>query len=315
MDVAALEKLTKQSILNIVMVLGFLAHGYVTEEFEVTDDRLAVYSTQEHIDNPKGYAEGKNAKEYDPRLRGPCDPRELEIDPRSGMKNYIANENGHWDTSSGLVRRQLVRVIELGRQARQTGDTNVLYEAYRLLGSSLHTLEDFTAHSNWCELALIKLGHRQVFPHVGDNVKVQSPGGSCPPLVTGTFGGSDFIHSLLGEASDKLSSASISELQTKVTASKQNAGGSAGSLLSLMNKVPSGAFGDGSVNRDIEQLSRGPMVDPNQISPQEMYQNLWKILSIRDRVMKGIEQTMEKIPGLNSLLESISNAVSTFVFR
>ncbi len=146
MDVAALEKLTKRSILNIVMVLGFLAFGYVTEEFEVTDDRLAVYSTQEHVDNPKGYAEGKNAKEYDPRLRGPCDPRELEVDPRSGMKNYIANENGHWDTSSALVRRQLVRVIELGRQARQSGDENTLYEAYRLLGSSLHTLEDVMAH-------------------------------------------------------------------------------------------------------------------------------------------------------------------------
>ena len=45
----------------------------------------------EHIDNPKGYGDGEDPRQYYPKLRGPVDPRELEIDPRSGMKNYIAN--------------------------------------------------------------------------------------------------------------------------------------------------------------------------------------------------------------------------------
>lgn len=40
MDVAGLEKLSKQTILSIVMVLSFLAHGYATGEFEVTEERL-----------------------------------------------------------------------------------------------------------------------------------------------------------------------------------------------------------------------------------------------------------------------------------
>ena len=63
--------------------------------------------------------------------------------------------------------------------------------------AALHTLEDFPAHSNYCELALLKLGHHQIFCHVGSNVHVRAPNGhSVPPLVTGTFGGSDFIHSL-----------------------------------------------------------------------------------------------------------------------
>lgn len=35
MDIAALEKMSKQTILNLVMVLGFMAHGYATMEFEV----------------------------------------------------------------------------------------------------------------------------------------------------------------------------------------------------------------------------------------------------------------------------------------
>lgn len=32
-------------------------------------------------------------------------------------------------------------------------------------------MEDLLAHSNWCELALRKMGHEEVFCHVGDNGK------------------------------------------------------------------------------------------------------------------------------------------------
>ncbi|KAL9937232.1 hypothetical protein V8E36_003641 [Tilletia maclaganii] len=324
MDVAALQKMKPLSILTIVMVLGFMSHGYVTEEFKVTDERLGVYLPTEHIDNPKGYADGKDAREYDSRLRGPVDPQELEIDPRSGMKNYIANETGHWDTSSALVRKTLSRCIQVGRRARQSGNNEELYEAYRLLGQALHTLEDLPAHSNWCELALLKLGFRDVFCHVGDNVRVRAPDGqSVPPLVTGTFGSADFIHSLLGEAQDHLSEASVSDLSKAVNNARSQSGGGSrgigesggsaiGNLLNLLNKVPGGP--DDSVSRDINDLSRAPPGGAENMSPEEMYANLWKILSLRDRIMKSIEQTIERIPGLGSLLESISNAISVFIF-
>jgi Heterokaryon incompatibility protein Het-C len=63
----------------------------------------------------------------------------------------------------------------------------------------LHTLEDFPAHSNFCELALVSMDHSNVFVHVGDYVRIQAPNGRwVAPLVTGTFGSSDFLHSLLG---------------------------------------------------------------------------------------------------------------------
>lgn len=53
-----------------------------------------------------------------------------------------------------------------------------------------------------------------MFTHVGDHVRIQTPNGrSVSPIVTGTFGSSDFTHSLLGEAGDKLSEASVSDLQ------------------------------------------------------------------------------------------------------
>ena len=64
---------------------------------------------------------------------------------------------------------------------------------------SSHTLEDFPAHSNFTELALVSLGYHDVFVHVGDHVRIRAPNQKrVAPLVTGTFGGSDFIHSLLG---------------------------------------------------------------------------------------------------------------------
>lgn len=57
------------------------------------------------------------------------------------------------------------------------------------------------AHSNYTELALIELGERDVFPHVGSRTAMQIRGArhEVYPLVTGTFGGVDFLHSVTGE--------------------------------------------------------------------------------------------------------------------
>lgn len=68
------------------------------------------------------------------------------------------------------------------------------------------------------------MGHAQVFTHVGDQVRINAPNGRrVAPLITGelgrlksifieaklsrcvgTFGSADFIHSLLGEATDHI---------------------------------------------------------------------------------------------------------------
>jgi len=111
------------------------------------------------------------------------------------MKNYIANENGGWTTSTAYIRQSLHKAIECRRRAQSDAD---LYEALRLMGQALHTLEDLSAHSNWVELALIEMGYHNVFPHVGERTTIHLGGKTIFPLVTGTFGGMDFIHSLLG---------------------------------------------------------------------------------------------------------------------
>jgi hypothetical protein len=51
------------------------------------------------------------------------------------------------------------------------GDEKDSCEALRYLGMGLHTIEDFSAHTNYVELALRELGHNNVFPHVGANTE------------------------------------------------------------------------------------------------------------------------------------------------
>ncbi|KAI1809286.1 heterokaryon incompatibility Het-C [Poronia punctata] len=218
-DTTCLENVPEPILRAIVSVMGFLEFGFATDEFEVTRERLGCYTHVEHIDNPAGYAD--DAKKVDERLRGPVDPRELEFDPKTGMKNYIANSGQGWDTSADYIREQLRKCIEFGRVK---GDANAKKERYIHLGAALHTLEDFAAHSNFVELCLRELGEQDVFPFVGDACRVEVPHRlwkrkRVAPLVTGTFGMLDIFHSLLGEADDMAilqSKGSLGELEKKL---------------------------------------------------------------------------------------------------
>ncbi|KAI9094433.1 putative heterokaryon incompatibility protein HET-C [Phlyctochytrium arcticum] len=304
-DVGTLSKgLAKSTLVTLVAVLGFMAFGYGTEEFEVTEERLGCYRAEEHIDNPKGYAEGQDARRYDQGLRGPIDPREMEVDPRTGMKNFIANEQGGWATSTAYVRRSLENSIQQYRQGNH-------HEALRLLGQALHTVEDFPAHTNFVELALIELGHTQVFPFVGEATAFrQNNGRPIYPIVTGTFGGTDFIHSLLGEATDHVASTSISSLSTDMQKAKQSF--DSRSLPDLLNNVP----GMGDLSREADEISRASAAgggDPNNLNIEELKAKIWRILVVRDKIVKSVAVTIDKIPGLSWVTEKISETVQLFV--
>ena len=169
--------------------------------------------------------------------------RELSVDPQTGLKNYIASENLGIATSAGLVRNLFGRSIQLGRQYARNSNKADLYEALRLLGTGLHCLEDYSAHSNYTELALIELGERGIFPHVGRNTSINLPGARHPvsPLITGTFGGVDFLHSVMGEFSDKATQSEISQLEGTMNSNSKN---NTSVLQDLLNQIPSGVFGD-----------------------------------------------------------------------
>jgi hypothetical protein len=120
------------------------------------------------------------------------------------MKNYIANEKVGIITSASYIRRKLHECIRYGRSGRKGNDAD-RKEAFLHLGALLHTIEDFSAHSNYIELVLHCLGENGVFSYVGDKCRVQVPGtiDTVPPLVTGTFGALDIFQSIIGEVDDK----------------------------------------------------------------------------------------------------------------
>ncbi|GME51437.1 putative het-c domain-containing protein [Neofusicoccum parvum] len=367
-DVGTLKGVQADTIRILVWILAFMSFGYATKEFEVTHERLGVYRPEEHIDNPKDYADNEDARRYDQRLRGPVTQEELAVDPSTGMKNYIANERGNWATSAGYIRHSFARAIHYGRMythgsGGKKGNEDDLCEALRCLGQGLHCVEDFGAHTNYTELALREMGFHNVFPHTGTSTEINLHGKHVFPLVTGTFGGVDFLHSVLGEATDHFTQSNIdvSEMD-ELNAQLGNASGSSGkrstsgssggdveALTSLLSKIP----GTGSLCQEAVQLKASsdaqaaenarmgggnysssradptfnappgsvggppgpgiPGMNPN-FDPQSVVPKIYPILEFRDKVVRAISSVISKIPGLEALVEKISERVTMFVF-
>ncbi|ORY15587.1 heterokaryon incompatibility protein Het-C-domain-containing protein [Clohesyomyces aquaticus] len=374
-DVATLKNVQAETIRVLVWILSFMSFGYATGEFEVTADRLGCYRPEEHIDNPKDYADNVDARQFDARLRGPVTDDELAVDPETGMKNYIANERGPWATSAGYVKFSFARAIHFGRMythgpSGQRGREQDLCEALRCLGQGLHCLEDFGAHTNYTELALRELGFNNVFPHTGVQTGITLRGKHVFPLITGTFGGVDFFHSVLGEATDHFTQSEIDEVNTaladavtgKVNTKGGPGGGSdpCGSLCDALSKVPGTGNlvqealslkassdaqaaalqrGGGGGGYDDYNSSRaggppqhggyqqqhfdappgsvggppGPNIPGTNTDPSVIIPKIYPILEFRDKVVRNISAIISKIPGLEKLIEQITERVTIFV--
>ncbi|KAL7939448.1 heterokaryon incompatibility protein Het-C domain-containing protein, partial [Trichoderma chlorosporum] len=325
-DVATVKMVSAEAIRLLLCVLGFMSFGYGSGEFEVTAERLGCYRPEDHIDNPKGYAEGLDARDFDPRLRGPIDERvELAVDHRTGMKNYIANERVGIMTSARHVRKLFGRCIQLGREYKRSKNKTELYEALRLMGTGLHCLEDFFAHSNYTELALIEMGERGIFPHVGRNTQIELEGARGPvyPIVTGTFGGVDFLHSVTGEISDKLTQNELDELEGALNEGKT---GDTSLLQSLLSNLPPGIIG-GNQGDKVDELQSNASAaheetvpvspkDPEEftIYIQHIYRQIMPVIEFHDSIMKSISGAIENIPILPQLIEQLEEQLSIFVF-
>ncbi|PSN73075.1 heterokaryon incompatibility Het-C [Corynespora cassiicola Philippines] len=359
-DTATLAKVQAETIRVLVWVLSFMSMGYATGEFEVTSERLGVYRPEEHIDNPKDYADNQDARQFDPRLRGPVSEEELQVDPYTGMKNYIANERGGWATSSGYVKFSFARAIHYGRMytsgpSGQRGKEEDLCEALRCLGQGLHCLEDYGAHTNYCELVLREMGYNNVFPHVGTETGLVLNGKHVYPLVTGTFGGVDFFHSVLGEVTDHVTQSEIDEVNTALadaltTNTKGNERSNCSALTDVLGKVPgtsgliqealslqassdaqaaanqrqrSGGYDAYSSSRaDPMQFDAppgsvggppGPEIPGTNTDPATIIPKIYPILEFRDKVVRNISAIISKIPGLEKLIETITERVTIFV--
>lgn len=251
--------------------------------------------------------------------------RELSVDERTGLKNYIASEDLGIVTSAGMVRDLFRRCIDLGRRSEGRGAD--FHEALRLLGTACHCLEDYSAHSNYVELALIELGERDVFPHVGSNAqfRVQGTRGPVYPIVTGTFGGVDFLHSVMGEVSDKATQSEIQELEGAITDADRKKNKSM--IKDLLAKLPEGVFGgkdQASKADELEDNASAASMGNLQITPKEpeaftqqmgeLVKQIYPIMEFHDEIMQSISAFMENIPILPELIEQLQEQVNVFVF-
>lgn len=286
----------------------------------------------------------------------------------TGMKNYIANEQGGWATSAGYIRFSFSRAIHFGRlythgPSGQRGREEDLCEALRCLGQGLHCLEDYGAHTNYTELVLRELGYNNVFPHVGAQAGINLRGKHVFPLVTGTFGGVDFFHSVLGEATDHISSAEIDQMDTTLSDAltsntKGSGSGPLGGLTDVLSKVP----GTGGLIQEAQALQAssdaqsaanagqgyhsggydsygsraggpgqsggaptfdappgsvggppGPNIPGTNTDPATVIPKIYPILVFRDRVVRSISEIVSKIPGLEKLIDTITERVTLFV--
>ena len=60
------------------------------------------------------------------------------------------------------------------------------------------------------------------------------------PIITGTFGGVDFLHSVMGEFNDKATQSELEELEGAISHAKNS---DTSLLKDILKKVPSGVFG------------------------------------------------------------------------
>ena len=244
------------------------------------------------------------------------------------MKNYIASEDLGITTSSGLVRNLFGKAIDLGRRYKHSKDDKDFFEALRLLGTGCHCLEDFSAHSNYTELALIEMGERDIFPHVGRRTQMQIRGARNPvfPIVTGTFGGVDFLHSVMGEFSDKATQSELEELEGAISHAKNS---DTSLLKDILKKIPPGVFGSGSDDPagkadELQSNANAAHMENMHISPKEpeaftrqvndIMKQIYPIIEFHDNIMKGISSAIDKIPILPELIEQLQDQVNLFVF-
>jgi hypothetical protein len=170
------------------------------------------------------------------------------------------------------------------------------------------------------------MGHADVFPHVGSSTQISLDGArhEVYPLVTGTFGGVDFLHSVTGELSDKMTQNEIEQLEGTLEESK-NADTSI--LRNLLDMIPDGVFGGKHQSDKLDEIQSNAQASQLQnveISPrepeeytrqmQQIFQQIMPVIEFHDDILKNIDRAIGQIPVLPKILSQLEEQLTMFVF-
>jgi len=131
----------------------------------------------------------------------------------------------------------------------------------------------------------------------------------------------DFLHSVMGEFSDKATQSEIQELQGTMEQSQNQ--GDQSLLQDLLNQVPSGLFGGKDQAGKADELqanAQAAQLQNTHISPREpeafvreieqIRKQVYPILEWHDEMMQSITEATEKIPVLPALIEQLQGALA-----
>jgi Heterokaryon incompatibility protein Het-C len=79
----------------------------------------------------------------------------------------------------------------------------------------------------------------------------------------------------------------------------------------ILSKLPIGGGSNKmSQAEQIQAQSQAYNFDPNNVAPPEVRQQLFALLKWRDNLYRDVVKTIEMIPGLEDLVDQLSNALN-----
>lgn len=158
-------------------------------------------------------------------------------------------------------------------------------------------------------------------------------------LTYSPVGMTDFLHSVVGEVSDKVVQSEVQDLDAKLAAAEQQSqsDGTTSTLKGILDNIPFGLLGLGDSNfgdqasklqegADAKQMEQASIsdnsstkiagMDVEQLKNQaaQTMKEIYPIMEFHDKVMKAMQQGIDKIPGASELLENLTGAMQIFVF-
>jgi hypothetical protein len=130
----------------------------------------------------------------------------------------------------------------------------------------------------------------------------------------------------MGELSDKTVQSEVSELEGTISAAEQNRQ-SASVLKDILDKIPDGLFGGTNESAKVDELQANTAAAQMQnmkITPKEpeeftrqmelICKQIYPVLEFHDEILHSITETIDKIPILPDLIDSLQEQINVFVF-
>jgi hypothetical protein len=135
----------------------------------------------------------------------------------------------------------------------------------------------------------------------------------------------DFLHSVVGEVTDKMYQSEIQQLDNTLNNAQQQEEANS-RLKEILDQVPWALINAdaGNPSEEADNLKAAAEEEretqPNQTIEDikahagETIQKIYPILEYHDRIMKAVSQAIDKVPFLSEILENLSGALQIYIF-